>query len=86
MHGHPLQKDSYRLLDFTVAVGTSTHAGLPHIDSLAPEPCAQAGKFISNIGFITQAGFLAHRIQLYVPFVNSRTESSDHLAVDTFVK
>ena len=25
MHGHPLQKDSYRLLDFTVAVGTSTH-------------------------------------------------------------
>ena len=66
MHGHPLQKDSYRLLDFTVAVGTSMHAGpnadLPHIDSLAPEPCAQARKFISNIGY------LAHLIQ-YVPFV-----------------
>ena len=25
MHGHPLQKDSYRLLDFTVAVGIGTH-------------------------------------------------------------
>ena len=25
MHGHPLQTDSYRLLDFTVAVGASTH-------------------------------------------------------------
>ena len=40
----------------------------PHIDSLAPEPCAQAGKFISNIGFITQVGYLAHLIQ-YVLFV-----------------
>ena len=56
---------------------------LPHCDSLAPEPCAQAGQFISNIGFITQAGYVAHLIHLYVPLLNSRTESSDHLAVDT---
>ena len=81
MHGHPLQKDSYRILDFTVAVGTSTHACLILIHWLRNLVRKRENSF--------RTSDLAHTLAIWLTsynmflLLNSRTEPSDHPAVDT---